>query len=423
MPRLVPHRCIARGGRSPRFRLPSLPLRLFSSLSSSRTRKVGTMEPFHLEEYLGKREFTCKYMLCGSDIESRSVADVLAMASEAERERFLNTSLAYTLPEGSTLLREKISELYLSASPSDILCFGGAQEAIYAAARSFLTPDDHAITVVPCYQSLHSVAASICPVSTVEVKEREGEWSLDVGEIERSIRPNTRLLFLNFPHNPTGYIPSQEVLADIVDLCRKNNLILFSDEVYRGIDLDVDADGVPRSPIPSLVDVYERAVSLSVLSKSFGLPGLRIGWVASRDKSLLRSLSSYKNYLSICNSAPSEALAEIVLARNMQILNENNALVRANLSLAEAYFTSSPLFEWIPPKGGCIAYPRLSSNGEGSSTTGRIDRIADELFDETGTLILPSSVYGQHNDHFRIGFGRKDFSDGLEMFKEFFDRK
>lgn len=368
----------------------------------------SAIEDFRLEEYLATREFSSKYMFCASDLESRSVADVLKLLGESEKQQFLDLMLSYTPTEGTQEFREAVSSLYKDIGSEQVLCFAGAEEAIYASAKALLTASDHAVAISPCYQSLASVARSVCDVSTVELQLQNNSWFLDPDAIAAAIRPNTKMLFINFPHNPSGFIPSLECYRAIIDLARERGITVFADEVYRGIARN------PQDTLPSACEIYPEAVSLGGMSKAFGCGGLRVGWLASQNTALLGRLAKYKHYLSICNSAPSEWLAGSILKKRKQILRENRELVLRNYEIVRKYFLSRPdLFAWIDAQGGCTAYPRYLGQEP-------IFRLADKLLQSKGVVIIPDWVYGQSNQHFRVAYGRKNCQEALAHFADFF---
>ena len=370
---------------------------------------MRTLEPFRLEEYLAQREFSDHIMFCASDVESRTLEELLSWASTSEREEFFRLPLKYTDPKGDLRLREELARMIPPLNQDQFLCFAGAEEAIYTTARVLLKPTDHAITITPCYQSLKSVAGSICEVSESRLKKSHGQWSLDLAEIESLIRPQTRIIFTNFPHNPTGFIPTLREFLDLIDLARKHQIYLFSDEVYQHLSLE------PNYTLPSASTLYDRALSLGVTSKSFGLAGLRIGWVSSQDQDILSQLLAFKHYLSISNSAPSEFLSKIAIRNRQRIWNENQALIQSNFKILKTYFQSRPdLFEWFEPQGGCICYPRYLGPD-------KIKDLADELLNKSGVVILPDWIYEEENNHFRVSFGRKDMPAALARFSRFFD--
>jgi aspartate/methionine/tyrosine aminotransferase len=371
---------------------------------------------FELEKYFSKWEFSAKHHMTASDMESMSLSELLTMSSPDDRADFENLHLGYTETLGAADLREHIAETYDTLSACNILCFAGAGEGIYAAMRVLLDKNDHAIVVVPNYQSAETIPLEICQVSGVALR-LENNWRLDINDVEAALRPNTRLISINFPHNPTGSLMFPEDLDALVTLCRKHDLYLFSDEVYRGIELN------PRDRMPQIADIYEKGFSLNVLSKAYGLPGLRIGWIASHDKKMIQRIERYKHYLSICNSGPSERLAVIALKNRDIILERNCTIVRSNIQDLDIFFADySMLFDWIHPQGGCVAFPKYTGSDG-------VEQFCRSLIEESGVLLLPSSIYKSElcqtpKDHFRIGFGRVDiFKEGLKMMRTHIENK
>ncbi|MDH6233121.1 aspartate/methionine/tyrosine aminotransferase [Mesorhizobium soli] len=370
---------------------------------------MPSLPDFKLETHFSRWEFKARHHLTASDAQSLSLKELLAMATEAERGAFENLWLGYTETHGAPELREAIAETYQRQSAKNILCFAGAEEGIYIANHVLLEKTDHAIVVTPNYQAAETIPLAICDVSGVGL-DPDNDWDLDLDRIAAAIRPNTKLIHINFPHNPTGKIIARETLEGLIDLCRRHGIWLFSDEVYRSLGPK------PERQLPQVADLYERGLSLNVMSKAYGLPGLRIGWIATTDERLLGKMERMKHYLSICNSAPSERLAIIALRNREQILARNNMLVRSNLVLLKEFFDEFPaLFEWREPDGGCVGYPRYV--GEGS-----VDEFTTDLVEQAGVLLLPSGIYksdlGQvPTDRFRIGFGRANLAEGLAAFR------
>lgn len=364
---------------------------------------------FALEVHLAKWEFSVRYHMTASDAESLSLDSLLAMATTDERNAFDRLWLGYTETVGAPDLREAIATTYQRIEPQDVLCFAGAEEGLYVAMQALLQSDDHAIVVTPGYQSAESVPLSICATTGVPLDPDDG-WSLDIDRVAAALRPNTRVVAINFPHNPTGTILSRDRFDALVELCRSRGIYLFSDEVYRLLG------PTGACHLPPAVDAYERGLSLNVMSKAYGLPGLRIGWIACTDRALLQRMERMKHYLSICNSAPSERLAVIALRNSERIIARNCTLVSSNLSIIERFFSGwQDLFEWHRPEGGCVAYPRyLGKEG--------VERFARELLEESGILVLPASVFasalgGTLHERFRIGFGRDGLAHGIGAFE------
>lgn len=362
---------------------------------------------FKLESYLAKREFTARYNFCASDLESEPMSELLNRAGEKERALWETLSLGYTETKGLPLLREQVSQLYGdSISSEEVLCFCGAEEGIYSVMHALLAPSDHVIVVTPCYQSLLSLPRGVCAVTTVALRHESG-WSLDLGEVEKAMTPHTKLIVINFPHNPTGALLTRQQQLDLVNLARRHGIWIFSDEVYRFLEVD------PESRLPPMADLYERGLSLSVMSKAYGLAGLRVGWVATGSREMLEEVAKVKHYLSICNSAPSEVLSLIALQTREVIHERNSRLMAKNLALLDDFFEEhAEWFEWVRPQGGCIGYPLLKADFS-------VEAFADDLFHDSGVLILPGSIYDDQNNHFRLGFGRLDMPASLDQFTRY----
>jgi len=372
---------------------------------------MAFLRNFLLETYFSRWEFNCRHNLCASDVQSMTISELLALAEPPDREAWDRLSLGYTESFGAPALLQEIADGYQSVSAEEVLCFAGAEEGIYCAMHALLGPDDHAVVVTPNYQSLETVALGICAVTGVPLDPAHG-WALDLDRLTDSLRPNTRLVTVNFPHNPTGKLIPRSAQDELVAICRDRGIRLFSDEVYRLLEHD------RARRLPPAIDVYEDALSLGVMSKSYGLPGLRIGWIACRDRELLVQMERAKHYLSICNSAPSEMLALIALKARHTILERNRALVAANLEILERFMADHhELFDWYTPDGGCIVFPRyLGTDG--------VEAFAARLVEETGVLLLPSSNFRSDlnevlADRFRVGFGRADFPEGVEVWRRF----
>jgi aspartate/methionine/tyrosine aminotransferase len=366
---------------------------------------MRVLRPFALEVFFSKWEFTARHHLCASDMQSMTLSELLAMADTGDRTTWDALYLGYTETWGSPGLRDTIAGTYESMTASEILTFVGAEEGIFAAMHALLGPDDHAITVIPNYQSVESVPLSICDTTGIALNPEHG-WELDLGQLRDALRPNTRMICINFPHNPTGKVITRGTLDEIISLCRARGIYLFSDEVYRLIERR------PEMTLPQVADIYERGISLGVMSKAYGLPGIRVGWIACKDAEVLRRMERMKHYTSICGAAPSELLAQIALKARDRILARNRSLIVRNLALLEEFFGKhSDLFAWYHPDGGCIGFPRYLGR-EG------VEAFASKLVEQSGVLVLPASVYQSDlgptpTDRFRIGYGRDNMDAGL----------
>jgi len=370
---------------------------------------------FELEIFFSKYEFSVQYNIGGSDLESVTISDLLELCNEEERNQWESLYLGYTETCGAPRLREVIAETYDTVNPDHVLCFAGAEEGIYATMHAMLEPDDHVMVPYPNYQSLETIPCGICNVTGIPL-DPDNNWALDIDFIKDHIKPNTKLILINFPNNPTGKILEKDKYLDIVGLCRHHGIYLFSDEVYRLIE---------RSPdirLTQAVDIYEKAISLNVMSKAYGMAGLRIGWIATKDKELFQKTERIKHFLSICNSGPSEFLATIALKNKDVILNRNRGIVESNLRHLNKFLTKYEyLFDWVEPDGGCVGYPRYKGK-EG------VANFVDRIVEKVGVLFLPASVFQSElgdapADRFRIGFGREYFSEALHQLDEYLKKE
>ena len=364
---------------------------------------------FRLETYFSRWEFTARFHLTASDAQTMRMSELLALADHSDRAAWESLTLGYTETYGGAALREAIAETYDGLDAADVLCFAGAEEALYLAMQVLLGPDDHAVVLTPNYQAAETVPLSLCEVTGVALDPAD-DWSLDLGAVEAALRPSTRVVSVNFPNNPTGKVIPREDFVGLAAMCDERGIALFSDEVYRGLELN-------RSRrLPQAAELSPRALSLNVMSKAYGLPGLRIGWIACRDRELLSRLERAKHYTTICNSAPSEVLARIALKAGGRILDRNRQILAANLPVFDAFFAQFPeLFDWKAPDGGCVAFPRYLG--------GDVENLCTRLVEEAGVLLLPASIYRSEltdvpTDRFRIGVGRADPEPALTAFAD-----
>ncbi len=361
---------------------------------------------FKLEQFFTKYEFSVLYVLCSSDCDPFNIGELLDLDKDS-KEEFKKLWLGYTETLGNPLLRKEISLLYKHTEPEDIVVLSGAQESIFIFMNVFLEKSDHIIVQYPAYQSLFEVAVSIGSEVTKWEMSDEKNWELDIKFLNKNIKKNTKAIIINCPHNPTGYLMSKKKFNAIIDIARQHNLYVFSDEVYRFLEFD------ENNRLPAICDLYNKGISLGDMSKTFGLPGLRIGWIATKDKSLIQKIVSFKHYTTICNSAPSEFFSILALKNKDYIIERNLKIIQNNLKLLDRFFIKySHLFSWIKPRAGSIGFPRIEFNKN-------VEDFCLELIKEKGVLLMPSTIFNFGEKHFRIGFGRKNMADCLEMLEEY----
>jgi aspartate/methionine/tyrosine aminotransferase len=269
-----------------------------------------------------------------------------------------------------------------------------------------LKEDDHIIVHSPHYQSLSEVAKGIgCQVSPWLAREENG-WALDMDELRHLMRSSTKAIVINTPHNPTGYLMSRADFESVNNIAQENKLLFFCDEVYRESEYD------PATRLPAACDMGEQAVSLGVTSKTYGLAGLRIGWIATKNKKVYESMAALKDYTTICNSAPSEFLAEVAMRHREKLAERNLDIIKQNLTVIDDLFARrADLFQWARPQAGSMGFPKLLK--------GDVEDFCDDLVKKAGVLLLPGTMYDEHRNHFRLGLGRKNLPQAVERLENY----
>ena len=355
--------------------------------------------PFEIERYYERWEFAAELMLSSSDCESRPLEALLALEPDAE-ERLRALRLGYTEVAGSAELRGAIATGYERTNAEDVLTLAAAEEGIFLAYHALLGPGDHAVVESPCYGSALEVARSTGAEVSLWERRHEDGWAYDLDALEGLLRPETRVVYVNSPHTPTGsHLPADEQRR-LIALVAERDAALLSDEVYRGLEHD------PARRVPAACDLYERALSLNTVSKSYGLPGLRIGWLACRDPGLLARVRELKLYTTICSASPSELLVALAVRHSEQLIGECRELVLANLPKLEGFLAAhADVLEWVAPAAGPIGFPLVR---DGRDVRAWCERTAAEA----GVLLLPGSVY-ERPQHVRMGFGRAGLDEAL----------
>jgi aspartate/methionine/tyrosine aminotransferase len=368
------------------------------------------IDDFELERFFARYEFAVRHLLCASDVEGWPMAGLLELADAESAALWRDLRLGYTEAPGHPLLRAEIASLYEGIAPDEVLVFSGAEEAIFIVANVLLGPGDHAIVTWPAYQSLHEVArATGADVTLHELRAGEG-WTIDLDRLRSQLTPRTRLVVVNVPHNPTGALPDPATFRAIADIAADAGATLLSDEVYRFLE----HAGAER--LTAGADVGPHAVSVGVLSKSFALAGLRIGWLATHDAALLDRAARFKDYTTICASAPAEILGLVALRARDRVLDRSRRIVDANLARLDAFFErQAGRIEWVRPRGGPVGYPELRTGVP-------VDRFAEELLATEGVLIAPGSIFSHPGNHFRLGFGRSDLPAALAGLERLLER-
>lgn len=368
------------------------------------------LEPFALERYFAKYEFSVPYLLSSSDCDGWAMNEILDLADPDARAVWQDLRLGYTDSLGHPLLRQEIASLYTGVRPEEVLVVT-PEEGIFIAMNCLLEKGDHVICTFPGYQSLYQVAEALgCEVTRWEPDESAG-WRFDPEFLRLSLRPNTKLIVWNFPHNPTGFLPSRADFQTMIAIAKERDVRVFSDEMYWLLEVDAS------ERLPSVVEVWDKAVVLFGMSKSFGMAGVRIGWLVTKDREIHVKLATFKDYTTICSSAPSEILALIALRVRETILARHRERIARNLALLDGFFKRHrDRFTWVRPKGGTVCFSRLL--GEESSWD-----FAERVVAQAGIMILPSRVYGYDDQHLRLGFGRQNMPEVLARVERFIEKR
>ncbi len=381
------------------------------------------VQPFKLERYFDKYEFKTQYLLSSSDCDGYSLDYVVSCANEDERKLWDNLKLGYTESQGSPLLRKTIAKQYRNIGESDVLVLSPG-EANFILMNVVLEPGDHVICMSPAYQSLYQVALDIGATVSFWTPENDGSlnrngvttpatwqgvegWHYDTKDLQGLVRPNTKLIIVNFPHNPTGFLPTRAEVDQIVGIAKKNNIVLFADEMYSRMAQD------PADEIPSLCDLYDNAVSLWGMAKSFGLAGLRIGWIATRNNDLLKSMLSFKDYLTICNNSMSEVLAMIALNHQEKFIAPNVEKIKRNIAaFGEFVNKHGKMIEFRKPIAGSTSFIKLNVRKNALD-------YCEQMVKESGIMLLPSEMFDYGISHARIGLGRENMPAVLARWDEY----
>jgi aspartate/methionine/tyrosine aminotransferase len=374
------------------------------------------IKPFSIERFFAVHEFTAPYLLCASDCESLTVDELLQLAG-VSWESIGQLWLGYTESQGAPTLREQVAELYTGVHPDQVIGLSAPEEGIFVTMHALLEPGDEVVGLTPCYDSLANVAEYLgCRMIRWPLKEADeppdgpAGWQLDLNELERLVTPRTKLVIVNFPHNPTGYLPPHDEWRAIVQTVEQAGAWLFSDEMYRGLEYDLAAR------LTSGCDLYERAITLGGLSKTYGLPGLRCGWLALQDTALRDRILGWKDYTTICASAPSEVLAQVALQIGETLAERSRDIVQRNLGLADPFFARwRAVFRWNRPQAGSVAFVGLRDRSA--------REFCDRLVTEQGVLLLPGPSMGFDDHHARLGLGRRSFAEGLKQLAHYLSRQ
>jgi aspartate/methionine/tyrosine aminotransferase len=365
------------------------------------------IESFALERWMTTYELDVQYDIAESGIFPLTVRDLLAMEPAEERadtlECLLDLRLGYSEARGSGELRSLLAGTYQDCAPENILVTTGAIEANFLLFNVLLQPGDHVVAPYPAYQQLYSVPRALgCDVDLWRIRPETG-FRYDVADLERLMRPSTRLIVINSPHNPTGAMLSAADAERVYELAAEVGAHVLSDEAYRWLEIP-GGDAL----MPPLYDLGRLGISVGTLSKPFGLPGLRIGWIAA-PADLVARCWSMRDYVSLSPGKLNDALAAIAFRHRKKIFERNAGIISANLAVANAWVAEHGEFlSWKPPRGGLLAL--LHYNLDIPSL-----ELANKLAEEYSVMLAPGSAFG-YEHYLRIGVGQEPsiFEAGLQ---------
>jgi aspartate/methionine/tyrosine aminotransferase len=364
------------------------------------------IETFALERWMTTWETKTPFDIAESGIYPQTLRELLAFEPPEERsqtlERLLDVRLGYSEACGTLELRSRIAATYRDTGPDEILVTTGAIEANFLLMNVLLSPGDHVVAVSPAYQQLYSLPRALgCDVSLWKIRSESG-FRYDVDELTRLVTPRTRLIVLNSPHNPTGAMLSAGDFVRIDRLASSVGARVLSDEAYRWLEIP---GGEPLAP--PMRDLGGAGISVGTLSKPFGLPGLRIGWVAG-PADLIARCWGMRDYVTLSPGKLNDALAVLAFKHRARIVERTQTIVRQNLAAANAWFAQhADLVSWTPPRGGLLALMRYALD------IPSLD-LADLLAEKHGVMLAPGSAFGVEH-HLRIGIGQEPavFAEGL----------
>ncbi len=370
------------------------------------------IEPFSLERWMTTWETEVQYDLAESGIQPISVNELGRLTGEQDRiASLLDEPLLYSEATGTIELRNLIAGLYSNTGPENVLVTTGAIEANFLLFNNLLVQGDEVVVVDPCYQQLASVPKALgCEVKHWTLRA-DNEFRYDLDELQQLVSPRTRMIVVNSPHNPTGSILSQDEMNRVYEIAESVGAWVMSDEAYRWLTLP----GQPESAKPAR-ELGESGLSVSTLSKPFGLPGLRLGWLVGPED-VVRQCWWFRDYVSLSPGYLNDRLAQIVLRNRESLMDRTRQIASGNLELVEQWIREREgLIDWVRPRGGLLGL--LSYRMDVPSS-----ELADSLARDASVMLAPGSAFGNEH-HLRIGFGAnpEKFREGLEVAGQYIER-
>jgi len=366
--------------------------------------KAMKIKPFAVEEWMNAWEVGAKYNIAETCVDSISMNELFELTGEDKTE-FLNRlcarRLSYGDIEGLPEFRKGVCGLYKTLNIENIVPTHGASGANHHVFYSLISPGDRVVSIMPTYQQLYSIPESYGADVQILHLSKENNYLPDLEKLRRLVTPKTKMICINNPNNPTGALMSEQILREIVEIARSADAWILCDEVYRHLSQE---DGW----CPSIVDLYEKGISVSSMSKVFSLAGLRLGWIATHDMSVVKSCLSHRDYNLVSCGVFDEMLAAVALKHRDKLLERSRKIVRENLQILDDWVGSEPHVSYVKPKAGTTAlvyYDLDISSYE----------FCEEMYKKTGAFVTPGDCFEvPHSMRIGYAYGKQDLIDGLK---------
>ncbi len=368
------------------------------------------IKPFAVEEWMNAYETGAKYNIAETCVDSISLDDLFEL-SGTDKDAFLNKlcarRLTYGAIEGSSDLKEGIASLYRTMAPQEIVSTHGASGGNHHVFYSLINPGDKVISIMPSYQQLYSIPASLgADVKIMHLKKENG-YLPDVDELKKLAEGGVKMICLNNPNNPTGALIPEEILQKVIRIARDFDAYLLVDEVYRHLIQSDDWQ-------PSIVDMYEKGISTSSMSKVFSLAGVRLGWIATHDKDALKQMWSHRDYNLISCGMIDDAIAALALKSKEAILKRNKKIIRENLAVLDEWIEKEPRLSYVKPEAGTTALVYYDFPVDSYT-------LCRQMYDACGAFVTPGDCFDEPCS-MRIGYAadRDTLEKGLKAMSTFF---
>ncbi|MCI1974369.1 MAG: aminotransferase [Limosilactobacillus sp.] len=367
------------------------------------------IKDFGVEQWMNEYETKAKYNLGETCVSSFSIHSLCETAGVDEKEfadKLVNRRLTYGAIEGSVPLKEQITRLYQNLTPGEIVTEHGAIGANNLVLNTVVESGDEVIAVTPTYQQLQSIPEAIGATVKLLPLKRENNYLPDADQLRSLVSPKTKLIVINNPDNPTGSLMSKEGLMTIINIAKSVDAYVLCDEVYRHLTQTDEYS-------PSVIDLYDKGISTSSFSKVFSLAGIRLGWIATHDKQLMRDLLSHRDYATISCGQLDEMVGTLALEHQDAILKRNRTIIWKNLAILEEWVKKEPHISWLKPKAGTTTLLHYDFDIPSAE-------FCDRLMKEYHTLLVPGSCFDiEHSLRIGYAFEAENLKKGLEQVSAF----